>query len=84
MAFIRTLLLIAVFYYIFRFIGKVLVPLFVANRVNKMAGDFQKQQNHYSYQEKRQEGKVTITNAPKHKKMASNDVGEYVNYEEVD
>ncbi len=84
MAFFRTLLLLVVFYYIFRFIGKILVPLFVANRVNKMTGNFGKQQNNYSYQSKKQEGKVTITNAPKHQKMASEDMGEYVKYEEID
>ena len=80
--FLRTLLLLIIFYYIFKFIGKYVMPYLLAKGINRMANQHQRRQN-FAEQKKREEGKVTITSTAKNKKKASDDLGEYVDYEEV-
>ncbi|MCW3807779.1 DUF4834 family protein [Plebeiibacterium marinum] len=80
--FLRTVLLIAIFYYLVKFIGRILLPMFIANRVNKMNNPHVKQKQ-YAEKMKQQEGKVTIQNGKSNKKMTTDDMGEYVDYEEV-
>ncbi len=78
----RTVLILIIIYYLFRFIGRLVLPVLLSKYVNKMTNpNFQKQQ--YSGGVKDDEGKVTIKQTAPHKKMTSSDVGEYVDYEDV-
>lgn len=79
---LKTIFFLITFYYIFKFIGRILLPLFISRRVNKMTNN-QKRQSEFRNQKRRDEGKVTIQKGNKAKKITSSDLGEYVNYEEV-
>ncbi len=80
--FIRTLLILFLIYYLFRFIGRLVMPYLVSKFVNKMTNpNFNQQQ--YSARQNGEDGKVTIKKTVEHQKMASSDVGEYVDFEEV-
>ncbi len=58
------------------------MPYLVSKFVNKMTNpNFNQQQ--YSGRQNGEDGKVTIKKTVEHQKMASSDVGEYVDYEEV-
>ncbi len=58
------------------------MPYLVSKFVNKMTNpNFSQQQ--YSERKRDNEGKVTIQKTVNHQKMASTDVGEYVDYEDV-
>lgn len=78
MGFLRTLLLVVIFYYLFRFIVKLLAPVFGYQQVNKNQG----QQNRRT--EQRSEGDVRVENVKNQKSHYSKDEGEYVDFEEVD
>ena len=80
--FFRTLLLIVLFYYIFRFIGRVVIPYLLAKGINRMANKYQHKEN-FTNKRKQEEGKVTIKSTSNNKKKTSPDLGEYVDYEEV-
>jgi len=80
--FLRTLLVLFLIFYLFRFIGRLVMPLLISKFMNKMANPGFNQQQ-YSDRGKRDEGKVTVQKTVEHQKMASSDIGEYVDYEEV-
>ncbi|WP_066632096.1 DUF4834 family protein [Labilibacter marinus] len=84
--FVRTLLFIIAFYYIFKFIGRYVMPYLVAKGLNKMTSrmaDQQRKQQNFAEQKKREEGKVTIQATSKKGKKTDADLGDYVDYEEV-
>ncbi len=78
----RTVFFIIIFYYIFKFIARVVLPLFIANRVNHMRNQGNNL-NDYANQKKKEEGKVTIQKGKPSQKITTEDMGEYVSYEEV-
>ena len=77
----KIIVIFIVFNFLFRLIGKVLLPLFITNRVNKMTRN--KSQQDFRKETKKNEGRVTIKKTQEHKKMTPDDMGEYVNFEEV-
>lgn len=77
--FLRTVGIIVVLYYVFKFVGRLLFPVLVKKAVNNM----QARQGNYQREQKR-EGEVTIeTKQSQQRKAGSND-GEYVDFEEID
>ena len=74
MGFIRTLLIIAVIYLVFRFIFRFLFPVLVKRQINKMTNGQTRNSD-----DNRKEGDVTIN-----KKKTSNNSGEYTDYEEIE
>lgn len=76
--FIRTLLIIAAIYYGFKFFIKYIAPILLVNYVKKKTGQQVKQEP------LEKEGTVTIDKKPQENKTTNNNVGEYVDYEEVD
>ena len=78
MGFIRVILIILIIYYVIRIISRILTPILLNLLFKKM-----KNQHSQSYEKQREEGDVIIENIPKNKKSNDN-VGEYVDFEEVD
>ncbi|MFA9194618.1 DUF4834 family protein [Flavobacterium sp. FBOR7N2.3] len=85
--FIKTLFYIIAFYYIFRFLAKLFLPLLIKKVVEKAGQNMhQQQQRHYqdSWQNN-QKDETIIFNTPKDKKpRETKKVGDYVDYEEID
>ena len=82
MGLLRTIVIILVFYYLFRFIARLVAPYLLAKGMNKM-NDHLKREQSFKAQKKLEEGKVTIQNNRDSEKKISPDLGEYVDYEEV-
>ncbi len=80
--FLRTILVILVVYYAFKFIMRLAFPLLMKKFMGKMERKFQEQQGHY--QPKTKVGETVIDKKPSSTSKANNDVGEYVDYEDVD
>ena len=86
--FFRMLIYIIAFYYLFKILGRLLKP-FLIKYINKKAqenfsGQFQNKRQQ-TYQGKRpKEGETVIDKMPNTSKKSNNDVGEYVDFEEVD
>ena len=76
--FIRTLLIILAVYYIFKFFVKYVVPVLLVNYVQKKTGQQVKKEP------LEKEGTVTIDKKPSQNNVVNDNVGEYVDYEEID
>jgi hypothetical protein len=84
--FLRTVLFITMFYYLFKFIGRYLLPFLLKKGVENMQKKQQEQFNRYSDEQRKREGEVTIkTNQkPKNSVKESGVDSEYVDFEEVE
>lgn len=82
-SFFRTLLIIFFIYYLIKFAFKFLFPIFLKKQVEKMKDQ---QQNAYSSRgNNTKEGETVIDKRPNSQTgNSSKDIGEYVDYEEVD
>jgi hypothetical protein len=79
---IRTILIILLIYYAFKVLSRLFAPLlikFVAKKAQEhFEGQFQKQN-----EPQRKEGEVTIDKVP-NTKSSNKNVGDYIDYEEID
>ncbi|WP_319482725.1 DUF4834 family protein [uncultured Draconibacterium sp.] len=80
--FLRTLVIIAVIYFGFRFIVRYLFPKIIDKGMKNMQQKMREQQQ--QQQPKRPEGEVTIEKEPGRHNRNQKDNGEYVDFEEVD
>ncbi|PKQ44157.1 DUF4834 family protein [Confluentibacter flavum] len=83
---LRTLLIILLIYYGVKIITRIFAPLLLKYAAKKASqhfggthGEFQRQQKNTT----KKEGEVTIDKMP-NTKTSNKDVGEYVDYEEID
>lgn len=84
--FVKTLFYIITFYYIFKFLAKLFLPILVKKVVEKAGENMQQQQRQYqdSWQNSR-DGETTVYNTENVKKSReTKKVGDYVDYEEID
>ena len=84
MGLIRTLLIIAIIYYAFRFLARIFAPILLKRMMNNMQ---QKAQQHNNQQQKSastKEGETVIDRKPNATNQSKDSVGEYVDFEEID
>ncbi len=80
----NTILYLVVFYYLFKFIGRLALPFLMKKGVERMQKQQQNAANAYRNQAQRQEGEVTInTKSQKKNTFTQENEGEYVDFEEV-
>ena len=83
--FIRTILIIVVIYYALKFIGRIVFPMFFKRMMNNVEKKFNEQQHKSSPTEKQvKEGETIIDKTPNQSGKSNNNVGEYVDYEDVE
>ncbi len=80
--FLRTLIVIAIIYFGFRFISRYIFPLLIDKGMKNMQQKMQDQQR--QQRPSRQEGEVTVEKPRSSSKNNNKDNGEYVDFEEVD
>ncbi len=84
---IKTLFYIIAFYYIFKFLAKLFLPMLVKKVVQKAGENFQKQQQNSqdTSWKKTQNNDEIVYNTTKNKNPSeTKKVGDYVDYEEID
>ena len=83
--FIRTVFFVILFYYLFKIIGRFVLPLLLKKGVENMQKKQQEQFRRYQEQARQKEGEVTIKQNQKHKSSGNNikEEGEYVDFEEI-
>lgn len=80
----KIILFLIIFYYLFKIVVRVFLPIFIRNRVQKMASAKENAYKDYVNKQKQNEGKVFVTHNPSEKRSTQSDLdGEYVDYEEV-
>ena len=87
MGFLRTLLIILIVYYSFRFLARIFAPLLLKKVVGNMQAKAKKhhqQKNQQSEKSSTKEGETIIDKNTNSKTQGNNSVGEYVDFEEID
>ena len=87
MGFLRTLLIILIVYYSFRFLARIFAPLLLKKVVGNMQAKAKKhhqQKNQQTENSSSKEGETIIDKNPNSKTQGNNSVGEYVDFEEID
>jgi hypothetical protein len=84
MNFFRTIIVILLIYYIFKFLAKLFAPYLMKKMVNKMQEKAQGKHQHQHSNSNVKEGETIIDKKPVKSNQSNNSVGEYVDYEEVD
>ena len=85
MSLIRTILIIVLIYYAFKFIARLVFPLFFKKMMKNVEKKFNEQQQRGSKdQSPIKEGETVIDKAPKQTKNINDDAGEYIDYEEIE
>ena len=80
--FFKTLIYIVGFYYVFRFLAKLFLPILLKKAVQKAGENFQKQQQ--QYQNTSTEKDIIYDKSTSAKPRETKKVGEYVDYEEIE
>jgi uncharacterized protein involved in cysteine biosynthesis len=85
MGLLRTIAIIIVVYYAFKFIGKYIMPLFLRRVVTNVEKKMREQQQQYENENENvgNVGETVIAKKPQTTKQSNNTVGDYVDYEEV-
>jgi hypothetical protein len=85
--FIETIFFMIAFYYIFKFLAKLFLPLLVKKVVQKAGENFQKQQQYSqdnSWNKTQSKDEVIYDTANSKNPRETKKVGDYVDYEEID
>jgi len=86
--FFRTILIIALVYYGIKILSRIFAPYLVRYMSKKMQQKFEGQFQHQAHQQrdnsKRKEGETVIDKVPRQQKTSDKNVGEYVDYEEIE
>jgi hypothetical protein len=81
--FIRTLIIIVVVYYAFRFVARYVFPFLLDKGIKNMQNKVYEQQRQ-SQRATRQPGDVTVENNNRQGRSVNQNKGEYVDFEEVE
>ncbi len=83
MGLLRTIAIILLVYYVFKYLAKLFAPYLMKRMVSKMQEKARNQ--HQNQQEPNVKvGETIIDKKPRNKNQSNNSVGEYVDYEEVE
>ena len=81
----KALLIILLIYLVFRLFTRTLLPYFVKNYVKKAQEKFYQQNSNIDPEEaKKTEGEVKVKSRPKNQAGNKNELGDYVDFEEVE
>ena len=78
--FIKIIFYILAFYYIFRFLARLFLPILAKKVVEKASQQFQQQQQNTRNQQDTTQAETSKSDKPEEKKK----VGEYVDFEEIE
>ena len=86
MGLLRTLAILVISYYVFKFFSRYIAPIFlrkVMKNVEKKFREQQQQQQQQPEESKAKVGETVIEKKPRKIKQSNKDAGDYVDYEDV-
>jgi uncharacterized protein involved in cysteine biosynthesis len=83
MGLLRTIAILVIIYYAFKFIGRYIMPLFLKKMVDNVEKKMRGQQEYQHQKEQGKVGETIIDKKPLNKKESNKDVGDYVDYEDI-
>ncbi len=81
---LRTLLIIVLVYYGFKFLARIFAPFLMKKMAKKMQEKAEQFKNQHHTQSEVKEGETIIDKAPMKNRQSKNTVGDYVDFEEID
>ena len=82
---LRTIAIIVIIFYVLRFLARIFAPILMKRMAQKMQQQAQQQYGQQRQQtSKAREGETVIDRKPSSTKQSNDDVGEYVDFEEID
>lgn len=85
---LKTILIVLLVYFglkiFFRFFGPMILRYFMKKMGRKFEQQFNQQFGGNQQQRKQKDGNVSIDKKPKNKRRSNKNVGEYIDYEEID
>jgi len=84
MGVLRTLAILVIIYYVFKFFSRYIAPIFLKKVMKNVEKKFrEQQQNQQPEDSKAKVGETVIEKKPSNIKEGNKDVGDYVDYEDV-
>ncbi len=84
MGLLKTIAILVIIYYAFKFIGRYIMPLFLKKMVSNVEKKMRDQQESQHQKEQGKVGETMIDKKPQKSKESNKEVGDYVDYEDVD
>lgn len=84
MGFLTTLLILVLIYYVLKILARMFAPYLIKKAVNKMQQKAEEQFKNQNKDTGIKEGETVIDKRPTKPKQSNKDVGEYVDFEEVE
>ena len=84
MGLLKSLAIIALFYYGFKFLFRLFAPYLMSKAASNMQKNARSRYNNKSSETQVKEGETIIDKAPRNSNQSKNTVGEYVDFEEID
>lgn len=81
---LKTILIILLIYFGFKILLRFFGPIILKYFLTKVGSKFQQQFNQQPPSNKKKEGEVVIEKKPKNSGKSNKNVGEYIDYEEID
>jgi uncharacterized protein HemY len=82
--FLRTILILILVYYALKWLGRILFPVLFQKAMKNFEEKARQQQDQTNSYENVKEGETVIDRRPKPQRESNKNVGEYVDYEEID
>ncbi len=84
MGFLRTILILILVYYVLKWLGRILFPMLFQKAVRNFEDKMREEQGQTHASDQVKEGETVIDRKPRPQRETSKNVGEYVDYEEID
>ncbi len=82
--FLRTILILILVYYALKWLGRLLFPVLFQKAMKNFEEKARQQQDQTTSSDNVKEGETVIDRRPKPQRESNKDVGEYVDFEEID
>jgi uncharacterized protein HemY len=84
MGFLRTILILILVYYVLKWLGRILFPVLFQKAVRNFESKMRQEQSQTQASDQVKEGETVIDRKPGPQRESNKNVGEYVDYEEID
>ncbi|GGK57826.1 MULTISPECIES: DUF4834 domain-containing protein [Flavobacteriaceae] len=83
MGLLKTIAILVIIYYAFKFFSRYIAPIFLKKVIDNVEKKYKEQQQNHQQKEDGKVGETVIAKKPVGPKESNKDVGDYVDYEEV-
>lgn len=83
MGLLKTIAILVIIYYFFKFFSRYIAPIFLKKVISNVEKKYKEQQQNQQQKPEGKVGETIIAKKPSNSKESNKDVGDYVDYEEV-